>query len=247
MIAAGDAITALGIGLAGAGHCLGMCGGIAASINLGGYRGTGATLAYHAGRITSYALLGALLAGAAGAIDLAQWTMGLRYLAAMLLIAMGLSIGGWWQGIAMLERAGARLWRPVQRLSGRLLPVRHRWQALLLGLGWGLMPCGLIYSALAWSATSQQALSGALLMLLFGAGTLPAMLTTSFGAGGVQALLRRRGLKQVIAVFLIASGVWSLSMTYRHGGHLSGPIGAGGASTMQHGSGHGGAGKPGES
>jgi sulfite exporter TauE/SafE len=159
--------------------------------------------------------------------------MGLRYVAGLLLIAMGLSIADWWRGISVLERAGAVVWKPVQKLVGGLLPVRHWSQGFVLGLGWGLMPCGLIYSALAWSATAQDAGAGALLMLLFGIGTLPAMLATSFGAAGVQSLLRRRGLKLLIAVFLIGSGAWSLVMTWQHGGHLDRPVGAN-APTMQH-------------
>ena len=73
--------SALGLGLAGAGHCLGMCGGIAAALNLGGPRSTAVTLAYHGGRISSYTLLGGLLGLAAGSIDISAWTMGLRYLA----------------------------------------------------------------------------------------------------------------------------------------------------------------------
>ena len=165
MIGSGQALAALGIGLAGAGHCLGMCGGIAAALNLGGDRGPATTLAYHGGRLCSYAALGALLGAVAGSINFAQWTMILRYAAALLLIAMGLAIADWWRGIAWLERGGAVLWRPVQRLAGRLLPPRHWFQGWLLGLGWGLMPCGLIYSALAWSATTRNALDGALLML----------------------------------------------------------------------------------
>jgi hypothetical protein len=219
-----EALAAFGIGLAGAGHCLGMCGGIAAAINLGGNKGPATTIAYHAGRLGSYAALGALLGALAGSINLAQWTMALRYLAALLLIAMGLSIADWWRGISILERFGSRLWKPVQKLSSRLLPVKHWSQGYLLGLCWGLMPCGLIYSALAWSATAQDALRSGLLMLAFGAGTLPAMLSTSFGAAGAQALLRRRGLKLLIAVFLIVSGVWSLMMTWNHGSHLDRPI-----------------------
>ncbi|WP_439102668.1 sulfite exporter TauE/SafE family protein [Congregibacter sp.] len=221
-----DMLAALGIGLAGAGHCLGMCGGIAAAINLGGKGGPATTFAYHAGRLSSYALLGALLGAIAGSINLAQWTMVLRYLAALLLIGMGLSIADWWRGMSKLESVGAKLWRPVQKLSSQLLPVRHWSQGYLLGLCWGLMPCGLIYSALAWSATAQDMARSGLLMLAFGVGTLPAMLTTSFGAARIQALLRRRGLKLIIAVFLIVSGLWSLMMTFNHGSHLNRPIAA---------------------
>jgi uncharacterized protein len=213
--------SAVALGLAGAGHCLGMCGGIAAALNLGGHQSRAVTLAYHSGRICSYTLLGGLLGLAASSVDIAAWTMGLRYLAGLLLIGMGLYIADWWRGMAVLESAGARLWQPVQRLSSRWLPVRHWPQGLALGLCWGLMPCGLIYSSLAWAATANNAASSALLMFLFGLGTLPAMLATSLGADRLQAFLRRRGLKLVIALLLIVSGIWTLYLTVAHGDHAA--------------------------
>jgi sulfite exporter TauE/SafE len=211
---------ALLLGLSGAGHCLGMCGGIAAALNLGNQRTLAVSIAYHGGRVTSYTILGGLLGFAAGSIDITAWTIGLRYLAGFLLISMGLYIGNWWHGLALLEKAGARLWQPVQRLSSKLLPISHWYQSLALGLCWGLMPCGLIYSALAWAATSQDALQGATLMLLFGLGTVPAMLATSLGANRLQWFLRQRGLKVMIAVLLIFSGLWTLFITFQHGGHM---------------------------
>lgn len=219
MIDATQASAAFLLGLSGAGHCLGMCGGIAAALNLGGARSPAITLAYHAGRIASYTLLGALLGFAAGSLDIAAWTIGLRYIAGLLLIGMGLYIANWWRGMALLERMGARLWQPVQRLSSHWLPLRRWPQGLALGLCWGLMPCGLIYSSLAWAATAQNASTSALMMLLFGLGTLPAMLSTSLGAARVQAVLRQRGLKLAIAVLLIGSGLWTLYITAAHAGH----------------------------
>ena len=219
MIDATQAGTAFILGLSGAGHCLGMCGGIAAALNLGGARSSAITVAYHTGRITSYTLLGALLGLASASIDIGAWTIGLRYLAGLLLIGMGLYIANWWGGMALLERAGAKLWQPVQRLSSTLLPLRRWPQGFALGLCWGLMPCGLIYSSLAWAATSHDATTAALMMMLFGLGTLPAMLATSMGAQGLQAFLRRRGLKQVIAVLLIGSGIWTLYITAVHTNH----------------------------
>ena len=216
MIDATQASTAFLLGLSGAGHCLGMCGGIAAALNLGGPRSPTITIAYHSGRIASYTLLGALLGFAAASVDITAWTIGLRYLAGILLIGMGLYIANWWRGMAILERGGARLWQPVQRLSSNWLPLRRWPQGFALGLCWGLMPCGLIYSSLAWAATAQSASTSALMMLLFGLGTLPAMLSTSFGAARVQALLRQRGLKVVIALLLIGSGLWTLYITALH-------------------------------
>lgn len=211
--------TAFLLGLAGAGHCLGMCGGISAALNLGEQRTLPVTLSYHLGRISSYTLLGAALGFAAGSIDMFSWNMALRYLAGALLIAMGLSIGNWWQGISVLERAGAYLWKPVQKLSRRWLPVRHWYQSFGLGLCWGMMPCGLIYSSLAFAATAQDAVTSAAIMLCFGIGTLPAMLTVSFGAQRLQGILRNAGFKRVIAVLLIAAGCWTIYLVYSHAGH----------------------------
>ena len=225
--------SAVGLGLAGAGHCLGMCGGIAAALNMSGPRSTALTLAYHAGRISSYTLLGGLLGFAAGAVDIGAWTVGLRYLAGLMLIGMGLYVADWWRGMALLERAGAHLWRPVQRLASRWLPVRSWPQGFALGLCWGMMPCGLIYSSLAWAATAQNAASSALMMFLFGLGTLPAMLATSFGAQGLQGLLRRRGLKLMIAALLVASGAWTLYITAAHGNHAN-HAGPGNGAPMDH-------------
>src|SRR6056297_2699854 len=213
-------LAALAIGLAGAGHCLGMCGGIAAAVGLGGKAAPGTTAAYHAGRISSYTLLGAGLGLLAGSIQLAEWTLGLRYLAGFLLIAMGLYIADWWRGLTYLERAGAMLWRPIQRFSARWLPVQRAREAYALGLGWGLMPCGLIYSALAYALTAQNALQSASLMLAFGVGTLPAMLGASLAAGRVNAILRGRGFKTAIALLMIAAGLWTLYLTHTHGAHL---------------------------
>jgi sulfite exporter TauE/SafE len=109
-------LSAFSLGLAGAGHCLGMCGGIAAAMNLGGNATTVTTLSYHAGRILSYTALGGALGYASSSIDIASWTLFLRYLAGILLVFMGLYVGNWWRGMAILERAGARLWQPVQKL-----------------------------------------------------------------------------------------------------------------------------------
>ncbi len=233
MLEASQAGAALLLGLSGAGHCLGMCGGIAGALNLGGARGTGITLSYHAGRIASYTLLGGLLGFMAGSIDLSAWTIALRYIAGFLLIGMGLYIANWWRGMQVLERAGARLWAPVQRLSSAWLPARHWYQGLALGLCWGLMPCGLIYSSLALAATAQDALASASMMFLFGLGTLPAMLAVSLGAARLQAFLRRRGLKLLIALLLIISGAWTLYVVASHGEHHQ----HGGQQPMDH-SGH---------
>ncbi len=218
-------LSALLIGLAGGGHCLGMCGGIAAGLGMGSTNSTVLTLAYHVGRLLSYTLLGALLGAAAASIDVNSSLMVLRYLAGILLIAMALSIIGWWSPLQWLERAGGVLWQPVQSLGRRWFPPKRWPQGLALGLCWGLMPCGLIYSSLAWAATSANAAHSALLMLCFGLGTLPAMLAVSFSAAGVQQWLRRREFKLAMALVLALSGAWTLYVTWQHSGHTGNAMG----------------------
>ncbi len=214
-----QAATALMLGLAGAGHCAGMCGGIAAALNLAGRTTASVTLAYHGGRIASYTLLGALAGLAAGAVDSAAWAAGLRYVAGALLVGMGLYIADWWRGMALLERAGETLWAPVKALSSGLLPPRSWGQGIALGLTWGLLPCGLIYSSLAWAATAADPAASALRMLLFGVGTLPAMLAVSLGAARLQDILRRRGLRATIGALLVLAGLWTAYAAFDHSRH----------------------------
>ncbi len=225
--------SALVLGLAGAGHCLGMCGGITVALNFGA-NGTrlSVILAYHAGRIASYALLGVAVGMLTGPLHYAGWTIFLRYFAGFMLIAMGLYVANWWRGLAWVERAGAVLWRPVQGVIGRFRNGGRWYHALALGSTWGLMPCGLIYSSLVWAAAAANPWQSGLLMLIFGLGTLPVMLAASLGAGTLQNVLRRRGFKLLVAVILIALGAWTLFMTYTHSGHT--PAVAPGMDHSQH-------------
>ncbi|MCR9103999.1 MAG: sulfite exporter TauE/SafE family protein [Gammaproteobacteria bacterium] len=220
MIEPAQAGAALLLGLAGAGHCLGMCGGIAVALQMRGVSGPLPVLGYHAGRVLSYAALGGLLGLLTGSVEAAAWTQSLRYVAAGMLIAMGLYVGRWWFGMQHLEKLGAAVFAPVQRRLSGLLTGKGTLQAIGLGLIWGLMPCGLIYSSLAWASTAQSAAASALLMLLFGIGTLPAMVAVSLGAAQVQRVLQNTGLKQAIGVLLILSGLWTGYAAFAHGQHL---------------------------
>ena len=110
----------------------------------------------------------------------------------------------------------------VQPHAQARLPIRAASSALGVGMLWGFLPCGLIYSSLAWAATANSAPKAAVLMFAFGLGTLPAMLATSLGATRLQAFLRTRGLKTLIGVMLIASGAWTIYITWSHSGHLAG-------------------------
>jgi hypothetical protein len=218
-------LSAFLVGVLGSTHCVGMCGGIVGALTLGvqGPRPLLAyLLAYNAGRIASYALAGTAL-GAASAVLLdsipAAQIVG-RVVSGAFVIALGLYLSGWWLGLGALERLGARLWRRIQPLGRRLLPVDHPLKALLLGLLWGWLPCGMVYAALAWSLTAGGAREGAALMTAFGVGTLPMLLAMGATARWLGAAARQPWLRRGVGVLLLAVGAYLLAAPGADGGHV---------------------------
>lgn len=211
-------IAALLVGLMGSSHCLGMCGGIVNALNMGSNVNPGAgrqtlfrhQLGYNAGRIFSYVLVG-LLAGSVGAgISQTGVNPGIgKFIAALFMIALGLYLANWWRGLVVLERAGARLWRYIEPIGRRLYPIRNSGQAFLLGMVWGWLPCGLVYAVVAWSLATTDALQGALLMLGFGLGTLPAMLLAGSLLNRVRDWMRMPALRALAGGCVIVFGLYS--------------------------------------
>ena len=208
-------VSALILGLLGGGHCIGMCGGLMGALTLAipaeqRQRRLQLLLAYNLGRITSYSLAGLLLGAAGWALANSPAVTALRVIAGLLLIVMGLYLAGWWSGLTRIEGVGRLLWRHIEPLARRLLPVRNAPRALLLGALWGWLPCGLVYSTLLWAASQGNALDSALLMLAFGLGTLPVLLATGLAAERLTTLLRRRGVRIAGGLLVILFGVWTL-------------------------------------
>ncbi|WP_218643329.1 MULTISPECIES: sulfite exporter TauE/SafE family protein [Pseudomonas] len=213
--------SALVLGLLGGGHCLGMCGGLMGALTLAippEQRGKRLRLllAYNLGRIFSYACAGLLLGLAGWAVASSPAALALRVAAALLLIAMGLYLAGWWSGLTRIEALGRGLWRHIQPMASRLLPVSSLPRALLLGALWGWLPCGLVYSTLLWAASQGNAGYSAVLMLAFGLGTWPVLLATGLAAERVNALLRRRSVRVAGGVLVMLFGVWTLPGPHQH-------------------------------
>lgn len=213
--------SALVLGLLGGGHCLGMCGGLMGALTLAippEQRGKRLRLllAYNLGRIFSYACAGLLLGLAGWAVASSPAALALRVAAALLLIAMGLYLAGWWSGLTHIEALGRGLWRHIQPMASRLLPVSSLPRALLLGALWGWLPCGLVYSTLLWAASQGNAGYSAVLMLAFGLGTWPVLLATGLAAERVNALLRRRSVRVAGGVLVMLFGVWTLPGPHQH-------------------------------
>ncbi|MEX6502754.1 sulfite exporter TauE/SafE family protein [Pseudomonas zhanjiangensis] len=214
-------VSALILGLLGGGHCLGMCGGLMGALTLAIAPEQRAQrlrllLAYNLGRILSYGVAGLLLGLAGWALASSPAALVLRVAAALLLISMGLYLAGWWSGLTRVEALGQGLWRHIQPLTRRFMPVDHAGKALVLGGLWGWLPCGLVYSTLLWSASQGDALDSAALMLAFGLGTLPVLLATGMAAERMIALLRKRGVRTAGGLLVILFGLWTLPGPHQH-------------------------------
>ncbi|MFT5220594.1 MAG: sulfite exporter TauE/SafE [Planctomycetota bacterium] len=213
-------VTALLVGLLGSTHCIGMCGGIVSALSMTGpnelavgrYEKFFRLLAYNAGRIGSYIAVGALsgfIVNQLGAF-LPESNLPIAALiSALFVIALGLYLANWWRFLSVLEGAGNVLWQHIRPLGQRWLPARNVKQAFALGLIWGWLPCGLVYAAVAWSLSSGDWVQGALIMLGFGLGTLPALLLVGSGASGLNRLMRNPTLRTSAGVALIAFGLYS--------------------------------------
>ena len=215
--------SAMIIGLLGAGHCIGMCGGIGSALTFAiskddSSQRLAVIAAYNIGRIASYVLIGTIAAGIAELIQALGFPY-FRFISAVLMILMGLYLSGIWRALSWLEKVGHYLWRFIQPLAARLMPVKSFRQALFLGTLWGWLPCGLVYTALAFSASQASAAQGALVMLLFGLGTVPAVVSGSLVAGAFKSLIQGRGFRYLSSMAMILFGIWTIYSALGHTGH----------------------------
>jgi sulfite exporter TauE/SafE len=208
-----------------------MCGGIVGAFSMAAPRppfpvavvaapaaaavdGAVRVLAYNAGRLGSYMAAGALAGGLLGGVrqlaGAAPMQMAAYWLANLVLVALGLYLMDAWRGLARLEGAGRLLWSRLQPLTRRLLPVDHPGKALALGALWGWLPCGMVYSMLLSAMLTGSAGGGAAVMLAFGLGTLPALITMGLLGNRLQSWTRRRPVRLGAGLLVLAFGLLGL-------------------------------------
>jgi sulfite exporter TauE/SafE len=176
------------------GHCLGMCGPLVMMLNArSGVRGIAAVfrhLLYHGSRIAVYAGLG-IAVGSVGSLlgvdgQLSHLSGVVSLVLGLGVVLLGLGYLGW---LPLGRFEGSSAW--VDRAMSRALR-RGGWRGVVaLGMLNGLLPCGLVYSALLTAAARGQPLAGGAAMVAFGAGTLPALLVVGVGAGALGMGVRR--------------------------------------------------------
>ncbi len=215
-------ISALAVGLLGGVHCAGMCGGIVGALTFGlpeSERNRFALLlpfqiAYNTGRICSYILAGAIMGGIgmllADLIPIYQAQRILLAIAGLFMVLLGLYLAGWWMLLNRIELAGAYLCRRIEPFGQNLLPVQTPGQALGVGLVWGWVPCGLVYSMLINAVAAGSMLKGAGVMLAFGLGTLPNLMLMGVLAGAMSRFTRSPLTRKIAGVMVIIFGVITL-------------------------------------
>jgi uncharacterized protein len=167
------------LSLLGGLHCAGMCGGFIGALQINRPREVPAAhlaAGYHLGRITSYTAAGAL-AGAIGgtlyAAEVLPVQIVLLVIGSVMLVAIGVAMFGANRWLKRIEPLGVGVWRIVAPWARRVYPPRSGAQAVVAGLAWGWIPCGMVYAALPLALVAGGAFNGALVMLAFGVGTLP--------------------------------------------------------------------------
>ena len=208
-------------GLLGSAHCLGMCGPFALAI---GSRSPGwrdnlrRQACYSVGRIFTYAVLGAAAAfmGLRIARALAAWVnvpAVLALAAGVLLVVQGLLAAGVFRKTGIGGAASC----PGAAGLRALLQAPRLDQVFLAGLFTGLLPCGLLYGMLALAASTHDVARGLATMVVFGLGTVPAMMAAGLG-GSLLGVAARRHLHAVAAWCLVATGLVSIA---RGAGYVS--------------------------
>jgi len=208
-------LAAFVLGLMGAGHCLGMCGGVVAALSFANKaaassRRIGIMVAYNVGRILSYGSIGFLLGLVASGASAFTPLPILRMLSGLLLIAMGLYLTHWWKVLTRLEAFGALIWRYISPIAKSLMPVTRIRSALLLGMLWGWLPCGLVYSMLGFAASQGTGVASSMVMIAFGLGTLPAVVAGGVASGAIKRFIAHIWVRNIFGVVFVLYGFFTL-------------------------------------
>ena len=237
-------LTAFMAGILGSGHCFAMCGGIAGGLgalthkpgaiahNSGSRAGAFMrAVQFNSGRLIAYSLAGGLSAGLLGIFPnvsgLQYLGVVLRFITALFIALIGLRYLLEWRGLDFIERLGARFWSKISPVAARLATSPGAANRLLLGLCWGFLPCGLVYTLLLTAASTGHAVAGAGVMLAFGLGTLPSMLGLTLAAPALASVLRDSHFRKFIGLSLILLAVWMVVSLYNMGGFTPSEPGTG--------------------
>ena len=207
------------LGFFGGTHCVGMCGGLSSAFALQlppHLNRLGLIVLLNLGRISSYVLIG-LIVGLVGQIGISlddtRWLQNGLYVAAnILMLLLGLYLAGLSTAATQIERIGRPIWKRLNPILNRLLPIKSVPACFGVGMLWGWLPCGLVYSASLYALGSGNAVQGGLYMLAFALGTLPNLLAMGIFAAQLKTLLQRRAIRLCAGLLVAGWAVFRLAV-----------------------------------
>ncbi|EIG29645.1 DsbD family 2 [Neisseria sicca VK64] len=196
-----------------------MCGGLSSAFALQlppHLNRLGLIVLLNLGRISSYVLIG-LIVGLVGQIGISlddtRWLQNGLYVAAnILLLLLGLYLAGLSTAATQIERIGRPIWKRLNPILNRLLPIKSVPACFGVGMLWGWLPCGLVYSASLYALGSGNAVQGGLYMLAFALGTLPNLLAMGVFAAQLKTLLQRRAIRLCAGLLVAGWAVFRLAV-----------------------------------
>lgn len=205
------------MGLFGSIHCVGMCGGIIGTLSMSLSTQVKPKpapifwflLNYNLGRIISYSLAGLLL-GLISSVTLSSFSAAHQYsmiISGVFMIAFGLYISQIWMGLSKVEQLASPFWSKIQPLANRFLPPKTPLKAIPLGLVWGWLPCGLVYSALPIAFSAGSPVDAGFVMLAFGLGTFPMLMILGKSAQFFKTKLQKKSVQLTLGGIMIIWGV----------------------------------------
>jgi uncharacterized protein len=202
-----DYLQPLIIGLLGSFHCMGMCGPIAISLQLKENSWSTrifSSILYNLGRVLTYIFLGLIF----GLLGLGIHIWGFQQWASIgvgTVMILSVAFPVLFHG-SRLTGGLDRLFSGFKKFFGRFFGFRTYLSTLIIGLLNGFLPCGLVYIALAGALVSTSPLDGALYMMFFGLGTIPALLALSL-LGNIFSIAFRQGVQKLIPFLIILIGI----------------------------------------
>ena len=202
-------ISALVLGLMGSFHCAGMCGPIAIALPLHGntisQKIFGGTL-YNIGRTITYGIMGAIFGLLGQGVEMIGFQQKISVIMGVLMIVSVL-FPALFKNQYHMDKSWFSLVGKLKKSIGKMFSIRSFSSLFFIGLLNGLLPCGLVYMAIAGAIGTGEVLLGSLYMVLFGLGTIPMMLSISL-AGNVMSLAIRNKINKLIPVLVIVVGIF---------------------------------------
>lgn len=202
-------ISAFVLGMMGSFHCAGMCGPIAIALPLHGNSVGGKIFGgslYNLGRTLTYGIMGALFGLLGQGVAMLGFQQKISVIMGSLMI-ISVLFPALFKNQYSMSKSWFSLVGRLKSAIGQMFSIRSFKSLFFIGMLNGLLPCGLVYMAIAGAIGTGSAALGTLYMILFGLGTIPMLLGISLAGNLVSVALRKR-INKLIPIMIILVGIF---------------------------------------